>query len=365
MKSIINFLKNTYIGWGEPIYLVHFLTYRCNAHCKHCFIDFSNPKIFKNELSLKEIQKISQHLGNSLVNINLTGGEPFLRPDIFEIAQAYFKNSHVLSLYLTTNGAFTEEVKKFIEKFLASKIKGKLIFSISIDDFEIQHDKNRGVKGLFKKAIKTYQIIKNYKKGNLLANVNITITPNNYDQVVNLYKFLKKKYKVDAFTASLMREEGVIKQINQTDKMKIIRAYRKLSELINQNLSKKKISGFEKSFQGRIMNSKNLITYKILSQTYSKPKFIATCPAGALFGVIYPNGDVYPCEILSDKKIGNLRNYNYNFQKLWQSRMATKIKKFIKKTGCNCTYECALSTNIVSHGRYLPPLLSGIIKSYF
>ena len=64
---------NSYFLKKEPISLVHFITNKCNARCKHCFIDFKNPDIFKNELSLKEIEKLSRNLGKSLFNINLTG----------------------------------------------------------------------------------------------------------------------------------------------------------------------------------------------------------------------------------------------------------------------------------------------------
>ena len=82
-------VKNIYVSRNEPISLVHFITNKCNARCSFCFIDFDDPEIFKGELTLDEIDTLTKNLGNSLLNVNLTGGEPFTRKDIAEIAKSY------------------------------------------------------------------------------------------------------------------------------------------------------------------------------------------------------------------------------------------------------------------------------------
>ena len=70
--------------------------------------------------------------------------------------------------------------------------------------------------------------------------------------------------------------------------------------------------------------------YKNIISTYLEPKFISYCYAGSLFGVIKPDGTVYPCEIL-DKPMGSLREYNMNFMKLWSDHKAKEFKKWVKK----------------------------------
>ena len=85
-------LKNVLFKKIEPVSIVHFLTNRCNARCSFCFIDFDDPNTFKNELTLNEIDKLTKSLGKSLLNVNLTGGEPFARKDITEIGEIYLKN---------------------------------------------------------------------------------------------------------------------------------------------------------------------------------------------------------------------------------------------------------------------------------
>ena len=67
-------LNNLYLKRNEPVSVVHFLTNRCNARCSFCFIDFDNPETFAGELSVQEIEKLTKSLGNSLLNVNFTGG---------------------------------------------------------------------------------------------------------------------------------------------------------------------------------------------------------------------------------------------------------------------------------------------------
>ena len=86
--------------------------------------------------------------------------------------------------------------------------------------------------------------------------------------------------------------------------------------------------------------------------------------AGGLFGIITSNGGVYPCEILENTLLGNLRENNMDFMKIWNSNLIKKTKEFIIKSKCNCTYECALSFNILGNWRYQSRLLTSIFESY-
>ena len=114
--NISKVLKNLYFDKKEPLSLVHFVTNRCNARCSFCFIDFDNPKTFHGELSLEEINELTKNLGNSLLNVNLTGGEPFARKDLIDIAKCYLKNSTVQSIYVTTNASLPDRIEKFAKE---------------------------------------------------------------------------------------------------------------------------------------------------------------------------------------------------------------------------------------------------------
>ena len=73
------------------------------------FIDFDNSETFKGELTLDEIDKMTKNMGDTLLNVNFTGGEPFARKDIIDIAKLYIKNTTIQSIYITTNGSLPDE----------------------------------------------------------------------------------------------------------------------------------------------------------------------------------------------------------------------------------------------------------------
>lgn len=239
MKSLTKTAINNYVTKKEPFSLIFFVTNKCNARCKHCFIDFNDPKTFEDELTLVEIEKISKEVGDSLYNINLTGGEPFLRKDLFEIMLLFYCNAKVKSVFITTNGFFTEEIEDFITKFNFLGLDMNLTLSISIDDFEKEHDKNRGIEGLYVKAIYSYFMVEH---NGVASNINLTITDNNYSRIVEIYNDLKKR-GIKAITLTMMRDEGVAK-ISSKEKEGIHNAYFKLIKIIESDITNGKMDGY-------------------------------------------------------------------------------------------------------------------------
>ncbi len=357
--KIFDVLKNIYIKRDKPISLIHFLTNRCNARCSFCFIDFDDENTFKGELSLDEIDKLTKKLGNSLLNVNFTGGEPFARKEINEIAKKYIDNTSIQSIYVTTNGSLPERVEKFAKEITDYDKNIELTFQISIDDLPEAHDRVRKINNLFEKCIETYELLKNIK--NCSAVVSITVTHENCENIEEIFNYLHIKKKIKNIKCTIVRDEGVYKTPIEK-KIKILDAYTYLTNKIKKlSLSGDIVNYNSKTLQGRLHRKKDFISWKMIKDTYLKPKYISMCHAGGLFGIIKANGDVFPCEILEDKKIGNVRDHEYNFMKLWKSQKNNQVKKFIKDTKCNCSYECALSYNILGNYRYQPSL----IKSAF
>ena len=98
---------NVVIGKNKPTGIVHCLTNRCNARCPHCFIDFNNKQTQKSFMNLEDIDKLTKTMGDQLINVNLSGGEPFLVKDILDIARYYYKNTSIESiLYFHPWGIF-------------------------------------------------------------------------------------------------------------------------------------------------------------------------------------------------------------------------------------------------------------------
>jgi len=345
---------NTVLLKKRPISLIHLVTRRCNARCKHCFIDFEHPLAADDELSTEEIARLTRTFGDELFSVYLTGGEPFLREDMFEIVAAYCRNTAVESVNIATNGTYTEAVGHFLDQFLAAGLGKRLMFSISIDDLADAHDSNRNVPGLYRKAVATYKLIEAYKNIRIIPTVAMTVTSYNYRGIVDAYRSLRAS-GITSFTAILMREQGVVKAVEQ--KAEVLRAHRELVRLIQADQSKGATVGTGADILGCYVNARNDVFNRLLPDIYLPPRKSFDCAAGTLFGVIFPNGDVTPCEMQERFVLGNLRDYDMNFAKLWNSRKARAIYRDMRAERCACTFDGAWAINLLANKAFLPRLL--------
>mgnify|MGYP001468265336 FL=1 len=354
-------VKNILFNRKEPISLVHFVTNRCNARCSFCFIDFDDPKTFSHELTLEEIDKLTKNLGKSLLNVNLTGGEPFARKDLTEIAKKYLTNSTIQSIYITTNASLPERIKNFSEEVSKFDKNAELTFQISIDDLPENHNRVRKIKNLFDNCIETYRLLK--KMGdNINPVVSITVTHENCDNIKEIFNYLNKDCGIDAIKCTIVRDEGVY--TTPTDKQKkILEAYDWLTNEIKNKMKTREIINYNSnSLQGRLHQKKDIMSWEMIKKMYLEPKYISPCHAGSLFGIITSKGKIHPCEILEGKELGDLRENDMDFMKIWNNQKTKDTKNFILKSKCNCTYECALSYNILGNWRYQTKLAAAALK---
>ena len=164
-------------------------------------------------------------------------------------------------------------------------------------------------------------------------------------------KFLSIPVVAGGVTTNTLVSVSGVKLIEPEKKALILQGYSALVDMIHQDMVTGRMEGYKKDFYGRMTNAKNMIVNNIQKETYLDPRYISHCPAGALFGVIGSKGEVYPCEVL-DKQLGNLRDYDMDFMTLWRDKKTQDVKKFIKETHCNCSYECAWTINAISNKKY-------------
>lgn len=122
-----------------------YITGGCNLRCRHCWITPDSTEGDMDTESIKEM--IRQAKKMDVKNIKITGGEPFLRKDIFEIL--YFIKDNGIAMTMETNGTFIgDKEARELKKIGLSHI------SVSIDSFDPGfHDDFRGVKGSFSMAV--------------------------------------------------------------------------------------------------------------------------------------------------------------------------------------------------------------------
>lgn len=151
----------------------------CNLNCKHCRVSEKNDN---EKLSLKEAKSLlAECWYNGITMLNLSGGEPFLRDDIFEILDYAEKFEDIV---ITTNGTLLNEEKC---KKLSTYKNIKL--SISLDGLEETHDKFRRKKGAFKKVIDILPVL---NKNNIKYAIKYTLSKETAKDAIELLNLVAK-----------------------------------------------------------------------------------------------------------------------------------------------------------------------------
>lgn len=321
---MIRHLGRVFRKKGLPIYFTFFVTSRCNMACQHCFY-WKELNTIKDELSLEEIKKLSDEIGNLAVLI-LTGGEPTLRKDLPEIAEIFYKNNKVNNLVIATNGYDTENIVNQTRAIL-ERVKSNVIISLSLDGTKEVHNQIRGV-DCYENVLKTFYQLKELKKEYKKLKVSICITLSELNQGVakQAYEMVKDYLKPDNISLSVARGDtkGGVKDID-------LNIYKELLDLMKEDKR-----GYDNitTFVSEEIGNK---TIKIIEEK----KQVMPCYAKDLNCVVYPNGDVHFCELL-DSNLGNIREDS--FKEIWYSEKANKLRE---DKSCFCIHDCNLQVNIL------------------
>lgn len=332
-------LRRMFYKQGLPLSLVYFITSHCNLKCAHCFY-WEELNKNKNELTREEVINIAKSL-SGLMSVSLTGGEPFLREDLPELAQAFVAHSGIKNVQINSNGMQPEKVRDITEKIL-SLCKGRRVtIGISLDGLEKTHNEIRGNSKSFQCAINTFRHIKELKKkyNNLHLGSITTVSARNQHELLPLLQFIHNELDPDGIGINLIR--GVPRATLAKDGLDIHRYFQFGEE--KRRLMVRKLKKEGAPFLDRVLLARESLSYDLISKIYVSQKPVTPCYAGSLLAVMYEEGDVYPCEMLS-KKMGNIRDSGLDFRKLWSSERAKEVRRFIQQGRCVCTYECAMTS---------------------
>ena len=170
---------------------------RCNLTCKHCY-SVSADKHFPNELSTDTVLNAMHDLKQFGVPVLiLSGGEPLMHPDIFEIS-AYAK---ALGFYvgLSTNGVLIDEDN--IQKIADANYN---YVGISIDGMRETHDKFRRKEGAFDGAMNGIRLC---REQGIKVGLRFTMTQDNFSELPDLLQLLDDE-AIDKFYFSHLNYAG-------------------------------------------------------------------------------------------------------------------------------------------------------------
>lgn len=297
-------------------------TRSCNLACIHCRAASHNGP-YEGELNTEESFRLLDQIaevGSPI--IILTGGEPLLRPDIFEIAAHGTKRG--LRMVMAPNGTLiTEEIAR---KMAESGIKR---ISISLDGAdEASHDKFRAVEGAFKGAMNG---IEHAKNAGIEFQINTTITKKNLTQIPDILKTAEKlgavahhifllvptgrgKYIADQEITSKEYEETLNWFYDQSDKTSL-------------QLKATCAPHYYRILRQRAREEGKKITF----ETHGLDAVTRGCLGGIGFCFISHTGTVQPCGFLHTD-CGNVREQT--FGEIWNnSKTFLELRDYDKLTG--------------------------------
>lgn len=271
--NINNQNPNYYLS--APINVFLELTNKCNLNCRHCF----NGEIRDEKILTIETWKriIDQLVDMKVFFVKITGGEPFLYPQLFELL--HYLDSKQLNYIIYTNGL---KIKNNIEKI--KNLKHLLMLRVSLEGTKEYNDYIRG-KGNFDKVISVLKILDLY---GINYSINYTISKENYTVLPDLEKYIS-----DICNLNTTIHLGFIKYAG--------------SSLNNEKLCFKDDECYREalSFIDGIIK-----TSRIIEPLYMLPEYYYAvygdhfgCPAGQISMVIRYNGDVIPCGLMSEYEI--------------------------------------------------------------
>jgi MoaA/NifB/PqqE/SkfB family radical SAM enzyme len=331
-----------------PINITCSVTNRCNSRCLTCNvwkIYIEKPELQKDEFKTGEFDQTFQSIGRAPFWITMSGGEPFLRKDLAQICEAAYHHCQPAIINIPTNGILTDIIPETTKEISEKCPKTSIVINVSLDGIGFMHDEIRRIPGNFDKLLETYQILKKLQDEfqNLEIGIHSVVSKFNVDKLLETYEYAKQ-LEPDSYITEVAEERSELFTINSgiTPDLKKYEDF--IQELTNKmkhdSLASKKVSKTTKAFR--------LVYYKIATQVLKEKKQVIPCYAGYASCQISPLGEVWPCCILGyEASIGNLRNVEYNFKKIWQSEKAYEIRKHIRDRTCYCPLANAHYTSIL------------------
>jgi AdoMet-dependent heme synthase len=323
-----------------PRVLAWELTRRCNLNCIHCRATASEHAP-EGELSLDEYQAMIDNVASFASPILiLSGGEPLMRPDLFEIA-AYATGAGLRAAVSTNGTLVTDDVAR---RLLAA---GVATCSISIDGATPEtHDDFRQQPGAFEASLRGMRILTG---AGIKVQVNTSLTRRNMHDLDNVYQ-LVKRMNASAWHVFMLVPTGRGTDAADKDLIEADDYERILNYIYEKNRDEEAARRAADPHAMEIKPTCAPQYYRIMRQR-AKLEGIPVdaehfglnartrgCLAGMGFGFVSYRGDVFPCGYYP-KSAGNVREKP--FREIWEhSELFLELRNFknLKGTCGSCGY---------------------------
>lgn len=325
--NVLKFVSGSTRPFAGPLKVQWDILYRCNSRCVTCdrWQEFEGKAVIPHEREKRLLDELAE-LGT--FSVAFSGGEPFLRKDIFDL----FKYAKKVGLTTSVNSNALLINEQIAEKIVGS---GLDMIYFSLDGATpATNDYIRGVPGSFEKTFNAVRLLKEKGGGKPKIFINSTINNKNVSEVVELARICKEA-GVDGVTIQPAHSCNEM-EFNLPEELRLSREniplFKRELEVLLRDYKDMfpMMEDYFNNFGTFIENPSELYRYR--------------CVAAYTSVQIHPNGDVYSCPVAFEK-MGNLMESS--FKNIWFSEKANKLRKKIKDgKHPMCWFTCVAPANI-------------------
>ncbi|MEQ8192463.1 MAG: SynChlorMet cassette radical SAM/SPASM protein ScmE [Candidatus Eremiobacterota bacterium] len=319
------------------------ITNKCNLRCKYCF-HFTGEGDTGNELRTEEWLKFFKELNDcAVLELCISGGEPFCRNDLKELIDGIIKNRMRFSI-LSNGTLITEEWAAFLYS-----TKRCNYVQVSIDgSIPITHDSFRG-KGNFKRSVEG---IKNLRKYNVSTTVRVTIHKKNVHDLENIAKLLLEDIGIPSISTNSASYMGLCRQY--TDEIMLSTEERTLA-MEQLLLLEGKYRGRISATAGPLAEGRIWLEMEKNRQEKKGPVpgrgYLTGCSGAMSRLAVRADGIIVPCAQIPGIELGRINKdslvdiwQNHPALNKFRNRCEIPLKQFEYCAGCEyinyCTGSC-------------------------
>jgi MoaA/NifB/PqqE/SkfB family radical SAM enzyme len=317
-----------------------FVTSRCNSLCRTCF--YFDQLNSKDDLTAEQIFRIAE-TAPPFRKLWISGGEPFLRPELAEIVAAFVRQNGVRNVNLPTNGLLPEKMFPAIDRMIELCPETAIDLNFSLDGMQKTHDAIRGVPDNFVRTMATMRDAAARYRGNrrLRRNVLTVITRENCGEVVELGEYLLKHAEIDGHYFEVVRgaaPDPTLKVLTRERVAELHRAVMPFHRHYGQSLFAHLPAGVRQL--ARLYYLGNLrFHYDLHEQCLEGPAaWPMPCTAGETSIVIDHNGRFRACEMRGT--LGDLHDFDFDVRRALDSEAMRGEVSAIPGANCWCTHSC-------------------------
>lgn len=267
----------------------------------------------------------------TLCDINVSGGEPFLRQDIVDLVRILHETCPKARIVISTNGYLTDLIKEKMREILKHVPNAGV--GISIDGIGEMHDKIRGIPGGFNLATRTVKVLRE-ELGMCNLRLAFTVSKQNVEHLSKVYD-LSCELGVQ-FTMALAQSSEFFfggKQVEESPDVNVLKE--QFNYVIRQELR-----SWQPKRWARAYFTKSLLNFAITG------KQALFSRAGTDFFFLDPFGNVYP-SVVHNAIMGNL--HDKNFEEIWNSPEAEAARVKVREAKQDVWMICTARTAIKNH----------------